>query len=97
MMSFIQCQDRDEVEKVLKGRPAFVSPDFRIYDKIEFWDDAASEELDPAKIEAARDIIHHIEMLKEPLHEMNFLGLVKAAKDFERVFKKSLKTLGIKP
>ena len=87
-MSYIQCKDRNEVEKVLKGRNAFVTEDFRIYDKIELWDNACATDLCPDQTEALLALKQNIEMIGEDGFEMSFTQLAKAAKYAEDAYSK---------
>lgn len=98
-MSFIQCKDRDEVEDKLEklNFKGFVTEDHRIYDKVEFSDDAMYYLLDEATLIALYDLQTSIEMVTEGGHEMPFSQVIEDAKMLDESFKKALAAIKFKP
>lgn len=94
-MSFIQCKHRAEAEKVAESKPfCFISEDHRVYDEIEFSDDALFHTFDGKTANALMQIQAHLEMMECPSHEGNFDSLIRAAEDLRDIFRQAVKDLG---
>jgi hypothetical protein len=97
-MSFIQCKDEAEVEKVLKTRPhGFVSPDHRIYDSIDLGDEAVYHTFDSETAVALLILKQNIEMMGEDGWEACFLQLERDAKVLRESYEKVQALLKAKP
>lgn len=99
-MSFIQCKDRNDVEKFLhtnKIKAAFITEDHRIYTEMELSDDGFYYELNAETTEALYDLQLVLEMSYDGMAENNFLTMVDAAQMLETAFKKIMKSLNYKP
>lgn len=89
-MSFIQCKDRAEVERVSQDKKhCFVTEDFRVYDSIEYADDAMFHQLDPEEIDALLRLRDELAMVSDPMHEMAFQDVVACAEGLQEAFKKA--------
>lgn len=78
-MSYIQCKNEKEVEATLAGKTGFVTEDFRIYPKIDFWDDVCVHHLDADEIDALLSLKQNIECVAGGMWETNFNKLVEDA------------------
>jgi hypothetical protein len=95
-MSYVQCKNDEEVEKVLteKGGQGFVTEDFRVYDKITFGDDALLYDFDAEMVRALNDLKGSIELLGDDACEASFLTLEEDAKRATADYKKVQALLG---
>ena len=95
-MSFIQCKDQDEAERKVKTG-AFVSHDFRLYDSIEFWDDACVIEFDAETVRKLLDFQCYLEMINSGHHECPFTQILDDAKELNKSFRAAMKAIKFKP
>ena len=97
-MSFIQCRDADEAEKTMNEvKAGFVSPDHRIYQEIEFWDDASVWHIPASTILALHNLQTQIEHMKDGYLEVSFAEVVEHAKELQDAFNKAVEAVGYKP
>lgn len=98
-MSFIQCKDEKEVEAKLEeiGFKGFITEDHRIYDKVDFSDDACFYDLDRDTLLALYELQTSIEMVMGGMHEMPFQDVVKDAQMLHDNFQKTLQQIKFKP
>lgn len=95
---FVQCRNGDEAEEFVKkiGK-GFVSSDFRVYRKIDFWDDCGGFEFDASVAGAVRDLQLTLEMLTDGRMEVSLTEISQVAKDLEDEMKKVLAILRFRP
>lgn len=99
-MSFIQCKDTREIEKILhdgKIKAAFVTEDNRIYTEIELSDNQMFYRFEAETAMRLYDLQSNIEMLGEDGCEQSFLQLEKSAKSLIEDFKKVMLLIKSKP
>lgn len=91
-MSFIQCKDEKEVDKLIEEdpKPRFVSPDHRIYDTIDFADEIGVHEIKAEEFKQIWELWGHIEMVRAKGFELPFDDLVEAANGFVLAFKECI-------
>lgn len=95
-MAYIQCKNSAEAEKKVEIG-GFVSDDFRIYDKIDFWDDACIIEMPAETVRYLLDLQGYLEMVNDEGHEMSFGQIVENAKGLEKAFKKAMSAIRFAP
>lgn len=97
-MNFIQCKDSNDCEKILGTMKAgFVSSDHRVYEEIEFWDDASSWYIPAKTILALYNLQTTIEHLTEGDYELFMGDLKSAAKELDDAFKKAIEEIRFQP
>jgi aspartate aminotransferase-like enzyme len=98
-MSFIECADMDDAEKIASEKKAcFVSPDdFRIYDSIEFWDDASIMEIPAKTLLHLYNLQVSIQANLELRDEMGFNNVVERAQELNAAFNKVLEAIKFSP
>jgi len=97
-MSFIQCKDENEVAALMNEKKfGFITEDYRVYDVIQFSDEAGITEVYPETLSSLIDLQHHIEMLMSHRNEMPFTELVLAAQGLQDCFRKAVESIHYKP
>lgn len=96
-MSYVQCTEKELEKQMIKLGAGFVSPDHRIYETIEFFDDAATWEVDAKTFLALADLQNHIEMCADGMNEMPFQDVEDRAKDLREAFDRALAAVKFKP
>jgi hypothetical protein len=97
-MSFIQAEDNADAEKQMsKLKAAFVSPDHRLYEEIEFWDEFAVWHIPAKTLLALYNLQTSIEQMTEGDRELYLGDLRDAAKEFDDAFNAVVTAIGFKP
>lgn len=98
-MSYVQCKDTKEVEAAVEklGDAGFVSPDYRIYTTIEFWDDACVWTVDANTFRQLADLQSHLEMLNDGMNEMPMTAIERRAKDLREQWDKTMEAIKFRP
>lgn len=96
-MSFIQCKNRDEVEKEIDKKAfRFVSEDHRVYETIEFSDDACWRRIDGEILGVLLELQDTLEFMNQNVFECSFTKIADDAKELKESFLKAMEIIKFK-
>lgn len=98
-MKYIQCQNYDEACSMAEKlkRPVFISPDFRVYEEIDFADLHCVGPLTANDYYAFEEFKNQMKCFDDQHAEMSFNELVESAQDCQKAWKKCMEYFKVQP